>query len=187
MSDPFSHPPVKSKSEKEEPKPVLGESFSHWVEAGFKAKKKREARPLLRLVALMVIIVCLAWGAQKPGDFKSALLGPEHPRTLLPIAIVPGETPAWNEENLRDVIETVQPRARKCLEGWSDMSMNDDGMVVVEVVLDPTGPDEAAIYDQTTSVPQPIQDCLGSALGGVMWPLPNEQQSVHFPIIGGRR
>ena len=187
MSDPFSHPPVKRKSEKEDPKPVLGESFSHWVEAGFKAKKRREARPLLRLAALMVIILCLAWGAQKPGDLKSALLGPEHPRTLLPIAIVPGEALEWNEDNLREVIKVVQPRARKCLEGWSDMSMNEEGMVVVEVVLDATGPDEAAIYDQTEPVPKPIQDCLGGALGSVVWPLPNEQQSVHFPIIGGPR
>ena len=187
MSDPFSHPPAKPKSEKEESKPILGESFSPWVEAGFKAKKRREARPLLRLVALMVIILCLAWGAQKPGDLKSALLGPEHPRALLPIAIVPGDPPEWNEANLRDVIGVVQPRARKCLEGWSDMSMNEEGMVVVEVVLDSTGPDESAIYDQNAPIPQQIQDCLGGALGSVVWPLPAAQQSVHFPIIGGPR
>ena len=187
MSDPFSHAPVKPKAEKEDPNPVLGESFSHWVEAGFKAKKRREARPLLRLVALMVIILCLAWGAQKPGDLKNALLGPEHPRALLPIEIASGEPPEWTEANLRTAINIVQPRARKCLEGWSDMSMNEEGMVVVEVVLDATGPDESAIYDQTVALPPSIESCLGSALGSVSWPLPTEQQSIHFPIIGGPR
>ena len=187
MTDPFSHPPVKRKTEKQDPKPILGESFSHWVEAGFKAKKRREARPLLRLLALMVIILCLAWGAQKPGDFKSALLGPEHPRVLLPISIAGEAAPEWNEANVRDAIEQVQPRARKCLEGWSDMSMNQDGMVVVEIVLDADGPDESAIYDQTEPIPQSIQSCLGTALGSVAWPLPADQQSIHFPIVGGPR
>lgn len=187
MSDPFSHPPVQRKAEQQESKPVLGESFSHWVEAGFRAKKRREARPLMRLLALMVIILCLAWGARKPGDFKSALLGPDHPRALLPISISGEDAPEWNEANVRAAIDQVQPRARECLEGWSDMSMNEDGMVVVEVVLDPDGPDEAAIYDQTAPVPSAIQSCLGSALGSVSWPLPSDQQSVHFPIVGGPR
>ena len=63
----------------------------------------------------------------------------------------------------------------------------EEGMVVVEVVLDSSGPDEAAIYDQRSAVPQSIQSCLGSALGSVSWPLPTEQQSVHFPIVGGNR
>ena len=187
MSDPFSHPSKKPKPDKEESKPVLGEDFSHWVEAGFKAKSRREARPLLRVAALMVIIFCLAWSAQKPGDLKRALVGPEHPRTLLPIGIAGGEAPEWSEANLRATIADVQPRARKCLEGWSDMSMNEEGMVVVEVVLDVTGPDESAIYDQTVPVPESIQACLGDALGSVAWPLPTDQQSVHFPIVGGPR
>ena len=185
MSDPFSHPPKKSKTKKEEPKPVLGESFSHWVEEGFRPKSRREARPMMRLAALIVIILCLGWSAQKPGEFKRVLLGPEHPRAVLPIGIAAGEPPQWNEANLRSAIGTVQPLARKCLEGWSDMSMSTKGMIVVEVVLDASGPDEAAIYDQTVPVPTEIQSCLGDALGSVSWPLPEDQQSVQFPIIGG--
>jgi hypothetical protein len=66
------------------------------------------------------------------------------------------------------------------------MAMNEEGMVVVEVVLTPEGPDEAAIYDQVVPVPAGIQACLGAALGSRMWPNPSELQSVHFPIVGGR-
>jgi len=139
---------------------------------------------MLRVAALVVIIFCLAWSAEQPGDLKKVLLGAEHPRLILPIGIASGEPPAWSESNLRTAISTVQPVARKCLEGWSDMSMNEEGMVVVEVVLDDTGPDEAAIYDQVAPVPPGVQTCLGTALGSVAWPLPAEQQSVHFPIIG---
>ena len=186
MSDPFSHPPRPTKKkDKEEEKPVLGQRFSHWVEEGFGNHRKREARPMLRLAALMVIIASLAWGAQKPGSLKRALVGPEHPRTMLPIQIATGDAPEWNEANVRSAIETVQPLARACLQGWGDMTMNDKGMVVVEVVLDASGPDEAAIYDQAASVPTEIKGCLGSALGEVSWPLPEEQQFVQFPIVGG--
>ena len=56
---------------------------------------------------------------------------------------------------------------------------------VAEVVLTPDGPEEAALYDQTESVPQAVGDCLGDALGAVGWPLPSTEQAVTFPIVGG--
>ena len=118
MSDPFSHPTTKK--EKAEEKPILGQRFSHWVEDGFKKRHKREARPMFRLAALMVIIACLAWSAQQPGGLKRALVGPEHPRALLPIGIASGESPEWSEANVRAAIQAVQPLARQCLEGWSE-------------------------------------------------------------------
>ncbi len=185
MSDPFSHPPHPSKKKKkEEEKPILGERFSHWVEDGFQKRRKREARPMLRLAALMVIIACLAWGSQQPGSLKRALVGPEHPRTLLPIGIATGESPGWTEASVRSSIESVQPVARACLQGWGDMTMNQKGMVVAEVVLDASGPTEAAIYDQQAEIPSEIKGCLGAALGAVAWPLPDEEQFVQFPIVG---
>ena len=60
-----------------------------------------------------------------------------------------------------------------------------NGAVVAEVVLTPEGPEEAALYDQTESVPQAVGDCLGNALGAVGWPLPTTEQAVAFPIVGG--
>ena len=140
---------------------------------------------MLRLAALMVIIACLAWGAQQPGSLKRALVGPEHPRAMFPISIATGETPEWTEPNVRAAIAVVQPVARACLQGWGDMTMNDKGMVVAEVVLDPSGPEEAAIYDQVVEIPPELARCLGAALGSVSWPLPDEQQYVQFPIVGG--
>jgi hypothetical protein len=186
MSDPFSDDvPTEKGVPRSAPKSVLGERFVPWVEQGFKKGRRREARPMMRVVALLVIIVCLAWSAQQPGTLKSAILASEHPRALLPIGIAAGDAPVWNEDNLRASIDTVQPLARQCLQGWSDMSLNDEGMVVVEVVLTPEGPDEAAIYDQLVPVPKGIQSCLGGALGSLTWPAPPDVQSVHFPIVGG--
>ena len=63
-------------------------------------------------------------------------------------------------------------RPVKCLEGWSDMSMNEEGMVVVGGCTWTRRVRDAAIYDQADPVPKPIQDCLGGALGSVVWPLP---------------
>ena len=186
MSDPFSDDlPTRKGDRPNEPKPVLGERFAPWVEEGFKAGRRREARPMLRLLALMIIIVCLAWGAKNPENLTSALVGPDHPRAVLPIGLAGGEAPPWTEENLLSVIHEIQPRARQCLEGWAGMAVNEEGMVVVEVVLTPEGPDEAAIYDQVDPVPDGIQSCLGSALGSQTWPIPEDVQSVHFPILGG--
>ena len=66
------------------------------------------------------------------------------------------------------------------------MATNDDGMVVAEVVLTPEGPEEAAIYDQVTEIPEPVAACLGAAIGSVSWPLPAQKESVPFPILGGK-
>jgi len=189
MSDPFSDD-TPTEEGQPAPKPtsksILGERFVPWVEQGFKKGRRREARPMMRVVALLVIILSLAWSAQQPGTMKSALLGSEHPRALLPIGLAAGDVPDWTEENLRMAIDAVQPRARQCLQGWSDMAMNEEGMVVVEVVLTPEGPDEAAIFDQVVPIPAGIQSCLGGALGSLVWPNPSETQSVHFPVVGGR-
>ena len=161
------------------------ERFDQWIEDGQGLKYKRQARPMMRMIALLVIILCLTWSASNPSGLKRVLMGPDHPRVVLPIGIAGGETPVWTEANVRSSIETVRPRARQCLDGWSEMTTNDDGMVVAEVVLTPAGPEEAAIFDQLAEVPPGIQNCLGAAIGSVPWPLPPDNQSIPFPIIGG--
>ncbi|MAY79490.1 MAG: hypothetical protein CL930_01770 [Deltaproteobacteria bacterium] len=161
------------------------ERFDSWIEDGEDLQYRPKARPMMRMVALLVIILCLTWSAANPGGVKRILVGPDHPRVVLPIGIVSGETPEWTEANIRTSISTVRPRAQKCLNGWSEMTTNDDGMVVVEVSLTPEGPEEAAIFDQLAEVPVPIQNCLGTAIGSVAWPLPTDNQSIPFPIVGG--
>ena len=112
-------------------------------------------------------------------------MGEDHPRIALPIQVAVGEAPPWSEEAVRSAIEQVRPAAAACLQGWTELATNQEGSVVAEVVLSPEGPDEAALYDQVTAVPAGIGDCLGEALGSVSWPLPQTQQSVTFPIVGG--
>ena len=161
------------------------ERFQDWVKEGFREGRRREARPLLRMGALMVIILCLAWGSTKPNALKSALVGGEHPRTPIPVGISAGEAPEWSVANVQSAVDTVKPRAAKCLEGWSGMATNDDGQVVVEVVLSPEGPEEAALFDQLGETPAAVAECLGAALGSVAWPLPSQRESLPFPIVGG--
>ena len=57
-------------------------------------------------------------------------------------------------------------------------------MWVAEVVLTPTGPEEAAIYDQVGPIPDSIANCLGRAMGSKSWPVPPKTESVVFPILG---
>jgi hypothetical protein len=161
------------------------ERFHDWVKDGFREGRRREARPIMRLVALTVIILCLAWGATRPSTLKSALVDDDHPRTPIPVGIAVGESPSWSVENVQSAVDTVKPRAAKCLEGWSGMAMNKDGQVVVEVVLTPDGPEEAALYDQVGDTPASVAECLGAALGSVAWPLPAQRESLPFPIVGG--
>jgi hypothetical protein len=142
---------------------------------------------MLRMVALLVIIMCLAWSASRPAGLKRALVKPGHVRMVLPIGIVGGEAPPWTEANVLAAVDGVRPAAQACLEGWDGVVTNDDGMVVAEIVLTPEGADEAALYDQVEAVPVAVADCLGQALGGVAWPLPEETQSLPFPIVGGDR
>ena len=159
--------------------------FHGWVKEGYKEGRRRETRPLLRMVALMVIILCLAWGATKPNTLKSALIGDDHPRTPIPVGISAGASPDWTVANVQAAVDEVKPRAAKCLEGWSGMAMNADGQVIVEVVLSPEGPEEAALYDQVGETPSAVAECLGAALGSVSWPLPEKRESLPFPIVGG--
>ena len=161
------------------------ERFDSSIEDGEDLQYRPKTRPMMRMIALLVIILCLTWSAANPGGVKRILIGPDHPRVVLPIGIVGGETPEWTEDNIRASISTVRPKAQQCLNGWSEMTTNEDGMVVVEISLTPEGAEEAAIFDQLAEVPVPIQNCLGSALGSVSWPLPTEPQSIPFPIIGG--
>ena len=161
------------------------ERFEDWVKEGFKEGQRREARPLMRMAALMVIIACLAWGSTQPNALKSALVGDDHPRTPIPVGISAGEAPEWTVANVQAAVADVKPRAAKFLEGWSGLAMNVDGQVVVEVVLTPEGPEEAALYDQVGETPAAVANCLGSALGSVAWPLPSQRESLPFPILGG--
>ena len=167
-------------------KKVDFERFEPWVEEGFREGRRREARPLARMIALLVIISCLAWSASRPDGLKRRLIGAEHPRTPIPVGIAVGESPEWTVDNVRTVVEQIRPEAVTCLQGWRDLTTNDEGMVVAEVVLSPDGPEEAALYDQMTAVPAPVATCLGEAIGSVPWPLPPKRESVPFPIIGGK-
>lgn len=176
--------PTEAEGAKDARKPDY-ERFHDWVKEGYREGRRRETRPFLRMVALLVIIVCLAWGSTKPHTVKSALIGGEHPRTPIPVGISAGEAPAWTVENVQATVEAVKPVAAECLEGWSGMAMNDDGQVVVEVVLSPEGPEEAALYDQVGETPSAVAECLGAALGSVSWPLPSQRESLPFPIVGG--
>lgn len=160
--------------------------FKTWVEDGFREGRRRTARPMARIIALLVIILCLGWGASRPDGIKRRLLASEHPRTPIPVGISAGETPAWTVENVRNAVDSVKPQAQACLQGWSGMATNDDGMVVAEVVLTPDGPEEAALYDQVGEVPESVALCLGGAIGSVSWPLPPKKESVPFPILGGQ-
>lgn len=163
------------------------ERFGHWVEEGFAEGGRREPGPLLRMGGLLVIILCLAWSASRPSGLKRVLVKPGHARFVLPIGIVGGEAPSWTEANVLAAVDEVRPPAKACLEGWDGVVTNDDGMVVGEVVLTPTGPEEAALYDQVDGVPVAVADCLGRALGSVSWPLPETVESLPFPIVGGDR
>ena len=124
-------------------------------------------------------------GVDQANALKSALVGDEHPRTPIPVGISAGEAPEWSVANVQSAVDTVKPRAAKCLEGWSGMATNDDGQVVVEVVLSPEGPEEAALFDQLGETPAAVAECLGAALGSVAWPLPSQRESLPFPIVGG--
>ncbi len=161
------------------------ERFEGWVDEAQREARRRAARPLLRMVALLVVIICLGLSASQPGGIKAVLMGSDHPRTPLPVGISGGPVPEWSEENVRAAVEQVKPRAAQCLEGWSAVAMNQEGQVVVEVVLTPDGPEEAALYDQVGTTPTPVAECLGAAIGSVSWPLPKERQALPFPIVGG--
>jgi hypothetical protein len=164
-------------------KPGYG-NFAPWVVDGFKKGKGPEGRPLMRMAALFVIIISLAWSASSPNALKRALVRADHPRTPIPIGIAVGDPPPWTVDNVRAVVDQVRPKAQACLQGWTGMAMNAEGRVVVEVVLTPEGPDGAALFDQVTAVPSTVANCLGAAIGSVPWPLPSETQSIPFPIIG---
>ena len=103
------------------------------------------------------------------------------------IGIVGGETPTWTESNVLAAVDSVRAPAQACLESWDGLVTNEAGMVVAEVVLTPEGPEEAALYDQVQAVPTEVADCLGRALGSVAWPLPETDQYLPFPIVGGDR
>jgi hypothetical protein len=161
------------------------ERFAPWVRDGFAHSGRREPRPFVQMAAFLVMILCLGYGLSRPLALKDALVGEDHPRIALPIQVVGGEPPPWNEHTVRAAIDQVRPASAACLQGWSELVTNQEGAVIAEVVLGPEGPDEAALYDQVTAVPTGIGDCLAEALGSVSWPLPKTQQSVTFPIVGG--
>jgi len=169
-------------------KPIRGqERFDDWIDDGQRQSGRPQGRPMMRMVALLIIIMALAYGAQNPSGVMSKLKAEFHPRTAIPVGIAAGDPPPFDEASLTQAIETVQPVAQKCLEGWDGMMTNDDGMVVAEVVLTPDGPDEAAIYDQQAAIPKAVQDCLAGAMSTVVWPRPTETKAVPFPIVGGLR
>ena len=180
--------PSFKKDQPDEEEEIRGhERFVHWVEDGFKEGVRREPGPMLRMAGLLVIILCLAWSASRPSGLKRVLVKPGHARAVLPIGIVGGEAPSWTGANVLAAVDGVRPPAQACLEGWDGVVTNEDGMVVGEVVLTPTGPEEAALYDQVEEIPVAVADCLGRALGSVSWPLPETDQSLPFPIVGGNR
>ena len=156
--------------------------FAPWVQQGFKKGKGPQGRPLMRVVALLIIIVALAWSSTRPNGLKRVLIGGGHSRVDLPLGIGVGVAPAWTEENVRAAVSGVRPKALACLNGWPELVTNDDGKVVVEVVLTPDGPDGATLFDQVAPVPSPIATCLGGVIGSAPWPLPADTQSVPFPI-----
>ena len=170
----------------EEPEEERGFArFAPWVKSGFAEGGRREPRPFVQMAAFLVMIVCLGYGLSRPFELKRALLAEDHPRIALPIGLSAGDNPDWNEENVRSSIEEVRPPAALCLQGWSDLQTNDNGSVIAEVVLTPEGPEEAALYDQDSAIPEPVGACLANALGSVSWPLPSTEQAVTFPIVGG--
>ena len=63
----------------------------------------------------------------------TSIRGPRSRSVSRPVA------PEWSVANVQSAVNTVKPRAAKCLEGWSGTATNDDGQVVVEVVLSPEG------------------------------------------------
>ena len=184
MTDRFSEQLPTFKGEREEGA-VDYERFAPWVRDGFSQSGRRESRPFLQMAAFLTMIICLGYGLSRPMDVKRALVGREHPRIALPILVSAAGNAPWSESSVRAVIERVREPAAGCLEGWDGLATNEDGAVVAEVVLTPEGPEEAALYDQTESVPQAVGDCLGNALGSVGWPLPTTEQAVTFPIVGG--
>ena len=163
------------------------ERFDDWIEEGKKHAGRPQSRPMMRLVALLIMIMALAYGAKNPSGVMSRLTGDVHPRTTIPVGIAAGEPPPFDEVNLTQAIQKVQPVAQKCLEGWDGMMTNKEGMVVAEVVLSPEGPEEAALYDQEGGIPKAVSDCLAGAMSTVVWPRPDENRSVPFPILGGKR
>lgn len=177
-------PSFKGEPEEGDEKERDFERFAPWVKDAFKEGSRRPARPLMRIAALLIMILCLAWSASRPSKIKGVLLDEEHPRAAIPIGIAVGDSPPWTVDGVRSVIEAVQPEAAACLQGWTEMATNEDGMVVAEVVLTPTGPDEAAIYDQVGPIPDSIANCLGRAIGSKSWPVPPKTESVVFPILG---
>lgn len=178
----FKGEPVEDEENKKKPD---FERFESWVEDGFREGRRRAARPMARVIALLVIILCLGWSASRPDGIKKRLLGSEHPRQAIPVGISAGDPPTWTVENVRNAVDLVKPQAQACLQGWSGMATNDEGMVVAEVVLSPEGPEEAAVYDQVGEIPESVASCLGIAIGSVSWPLPPKKESVPFPILGG--
>ena len=186
MSDRFSDQLPTFKGEREEGA-VDYERFAPWVRDGFSQSGRRESRPFLQMAAFLTMIICLGYGLSRPMEVKRALVGREHPRVALPVLVSATADSPWSEATVRSAIERVRSPAAACLEGWSGLATNEEGAVIAEVVLTPDGPEEAALYDQTESVPQAVGDCLGNALGGVGWPLPSSEQAVTFPIVGGGR
>lgn len=161
------------------------ERFAPWVRDGFTDFGRRESRPFVQMAAFLTMIICLGYGLSRPLAIKRALVEPDHPRVVLPIQLAAGDPPAWTEENVKAAIQTVRPAAATCLAGWDSLETNAKGAVVAEVVLTPDGPEESALYDQSSTVPVAVGDCLGTALGSVNWPLPTSEQAVAFPIVGG--
>jgi hypothetical protein len=186
VTDKYSdHLPSFKDSEEEEGEVRGYRRFTDWVDDGYSKAGRKESRPFVRMAALLVMIFFLGYGSSRPQALKKAIVGEDHPRIALPIRVSVEPPAEWTEANVRAAISTVQPKAAACLKGWSDLSTNDEGAVVAEVVLNPTGPEEAALYDQSVAVPQGVGDCLAESLGSVSWPLPETQQSVIFPIVGG--
>jgi hypothetical protein len=158
------------------------ERFSPWVTEGFRRGAGPQGRPLMRMIALLVIISGLAWGSSRPNGLKRALLGRDHARVVLPIGVNVDKPQPWTQENVRDTIAQVQPLGLLCLQGWEVLTTNAEGKIVVEVVLNAEGAQEAAIYDQSGPVPEGVAQCLAGALGSVAWPLPAQRQAVTFPL-----
>jgi hypothetical protein len=162
------------------------ERFQFWIDEARTWSNQAQARPMMRMVALLVIIIGLGFGVQHPSGVMARLKRKVHVRSPIPVGISAGDPPVFDEANLTQAVKAVQPVARKCLEGWEGMRTNEDGMVVAEIVLTPSGPDEAALYDQD-GIPNAVQNCLASALATVAWPLPDERRAIPFPLLGGKK
>ncbi len=109
--------------------------FDHFIDKARLRRQGPRGRPGLKIVALAVVIMAVAWGAAERNTLL-ALLGTKRSRirVVVPLSVPMsgGEQPPYSSELIQQRIAEVTPAAQACLLAWPDAKRDPGGKIEVE-------------------------------------------------------